>query len=294
MADQMLEKNQQARQAAQELHERLRCAAAEVRAEHHRPAVRFTLEPGEPGLCESKVGGTPYLPRDMAWPLDSAGAGLGLLAQVDCAGLSGLPDFPTTWLLQFFTAWDEVFGADFDCPTRQTGFRVLYHREVDPSVTREEVEARRPPLPEESRWFTPLCGGPFRIRLGPVEEQGIPAWAPDFDALFAGTWNRLHPDLPVRGYWDVYEQIPERLRDYQATDQPGWNSPLHQLGGWFGFPGSPLPECLDVLLFQLDSDGDGLDDWVLWGDCGVGGFFISRQALRARDFSQTAYLWDCS
>ena len=51
-----------------------------------------------------------------------------------------------------------------------------------------------------------------------------------------------------------------------------------------------------MLLFQLDSqlaENRGEPDLVLWGDCGVGNFFISREALKKRDFSRVGYHWDC-
>ena len=64
--------------------------AAQIRAEHTSVGLPFRLEKGEAGLRESKVGGVPYLPRDMEWPLDRQGVPLRLLAQVDCAALSAL------------------------------------------------------------------------------------------------------------------------------------------------------------------------------------------------------------
>ena len=108
MADKLLENNELARKNAREVYELARRITAEIHAEHHRPAIRFTLELGEPGIFESKAGGTPYLPHDMSWPLDSKGGALGLLAQVNCGSLGGLPDFPTAGLLQFFIGWDDV------------------------------------------------------------------------------------------------------------------------------------------------------------------------------------------
>ena len=143
MADKLLESNEQARKTAQEVHDLARRVTAEIHAEHHRPAVRFTLEPGEPGIFESKAGGTPYLPHDMPWPLDSNGQGLALLAQVDCAGLAGLPDFPTVGLLQFFISWNDTWGLDFDDQAAQTGFRVLYHETMDPSVKKSIKHSKR-------------------------------------------------------------------------------------------------------------------------------------------------------
>lgn len=55
----------------------------------------------------------------------------------------------------------------------------------------------------------------------------------------------------------------------------------------------PEYDRMDTPLFQLDSDGHGREDRVLWGDCGVGGFFINREALERRDFSRVLYNWDC-
>ena len=121
----------------------------EISEANREPVIRFTLEPGEPGLTESKAGGTPYLPRDLAWPLGPDGLPMTLLAQVDCGALAGLPDFPQRGLLQFFIALNDVFGLDFDDMTNQDGFRVLYHETADPSVTAEEVLAKRPAIPDD-------------------------------------------------------------------------------------------------------------------------------------------------
>jgi len=294
MKDKMLEPNEQAREKAREVQELARRITAELHSEHRRPCVRFTLEPGEPGIFESKAGGTPYLPRELPWPMDGEGRPLGLLAQIDCAGLGGLPDFPHTGLLQFFVGLDDMWGIDCDDRIPQKGFRVLYHEKVDRSVTAEEMEARRPP----AFVFDSLpVLKPCRIRLSAPVEQGINENDPRFDALFAEKWNRLRPDIPIQRVWDMYKLVPGRLRDYSATEQPGWTALFHQLGGYPCFTQyDPRPgryEDLDVLLFQLDSEMTDSGDLVLWGDCGVGNFFINREALKRRDFSRVLYTWDC-
>lgn len=48
-----------------------------------------------------------------------------------------------------------------------------------------------------------------------------------------------------------------------------------------------------MLLFQLDSDYHDSEDRVLWGDCGIGNFFINREKLKNCDFSDVIYNWDC-
>ena len=269
--------------------------AAEVVAAHSQPVIRFTLDQsGEPGIFESKVGGTPYLPRDMAWPLDSKGFQLGLLAQINCAELEGLPDFPHTGLLQFFIALDDVFGADFDDQVSQKDFRVLYHETVDTSVKAEEVLAKKtvPPIPEKDlEYYTPL-GGAYGIRFAPPAVQHISesdCWAWE---AFLQKWNELH-GTDFKHSWDYYKAT-KITREFPAPEGKG---PWHQLGGYPYFTQEdPRPEKyedLDVLLFQLDSDGAGKKDLVLWGDCGIANFFINREALRRRDFSRVCYNWDC-
>ena len=40
-------------------------------------------------------------------------------------------------------------------------------------------------------------------------------------------------------------------------------------------------------------DGKSSEWEILWGDCGVANFFISRADLKARNFSNVYYNWDC-
>jgi uncharacterized protein YwqG len=42
----------------------------------------------------------------------------------------------------------------------------------------------------------------------------------------------------------------------------------------------------------MDTDGNETID-ILWGDTGVGNFFIDESALRQLDFSKVLYNWDC-
>ena len=77
------------------------------------------------------------------------------------------------------------------------------------------------------------------------------------------------------------------------------NAPFHQIGGLPFFTQSDVRREGDVLLFQMDSEmGNGEDgkskSWeILWGDCGIANFFISRADLKNLDFSNVLYNWDC-
>jgi uncharacterized protein YwqG len=45
-----------------------------------------------------------------------------------------------------------------------------------------------------------------------------------------------------------------------------------------------------ILLFQLDSED--AENEIMWGDSGVGNFFIHPEDLKKRDFSKVLYNWD--
>ena len=54
------------------------------------------------------------------------------------------------------------------------------------------------------------------------------------------------------------------------------------------------PEFFDesqLVLLQLDSSGN--EDYMMWGDEGIGNFFITEDDLRNRKFENVLYNWDC-
>jgi uncharacterized protein YwqG len=66
----------------------------------------------------------------------------------------------------------------------------------------------------------------------------------------------------------------------------------HKMGGYAYFTQDDPRSTADnmLLLLQIDSD-EALD--LMWGDMGVGHFFIREKDLIARDFSRVMYDWDC-
>ncbi|MEG0160378.1 MAG: YwqG family protein, partial [Carnobacterium sp.] len=72
----------------------------------------------------------------------------------------------------------------------------------------------------------------------------------------------------------------------------------NSIGGYPSFtqtdPRIRMPEFKDdQLLFQLSSTDYGNDVQVIWGDSGIGNFFIHPTDLVNQDFSKTWYNWDC-
>lgn len=66
------------------------------------------------------------------------------------------------------------------------------------------------------------------------------------------------------------------------------NAPFHQIGGLPFFTQSDVRREGDELLFQMDSEGE-----IGWRDMGIANFFISLSDLKAHDFTNVLYNWDC-
>ena len=94
--------------------------------------------------------------------------------------------------------------------------------------------------------------------------------------------------LPPEGT-SLYDIFCEDMYNQMAD----WNEG-HWLGGYPYFtqddPRFSRPDyaACTRLLFQMDSSED-----ILWGDMGVGNFFIAPEDLQQLDFSRVLYTWDC-
>lgn len=227
----------------------------------NKPCMKITLTDTKPSIFESKVGGLGYIPHDKDFPTDKTGIQLRLLAQIDCSKIQ-LEGFMNKGLLQFWILCDEVYGIDFDNPTNQDGFRVIYYPEIDKTVTEEEIRSKFVENKEEGYEYSPVS-----------KECGM-----------------------------TFEKTEDHYVDYEAIeDEEGWEEweklTGHKVGGYPYFTQfEPRSEeqmkKYDFLLFQLDTDCNGVER-VCWGDVGIGNFFISSEKLKNLDFSDVFYNWDC-
>lgn len=239
-----------------------------------QPFIRVNAQPERAtSWWESKVGGLPYLPKGTDWPTAPDGSALAFLAQLNFADMPRLAPFPERGILQFYINDDDLYGMDFDDGACADTFRVLFFPE---------------PVPDESAL------------------QTQPSTRTDYDLL------PHHPEVshpltfalaeevaPMTDYrfWqifgtDFFRQFGEQEWDLQETFGRAVRSQGHKVGGYAFFTQDDPRRADDpmLLLFQLDSD-EGMD--LMWGDMGVGHFFIREKDLIARDFSQVLYDWDC-
>ena len=88
---------------------------------------------------------------------------------------------------------------------------------------------------------------------------------------------------------DYCDLLDDYLDFYDGED--------HKIGGYPFFtqddPRLHLTDTIEPyqLLFQMISD-DEAD--IMWGDAGVGNFFIQPSALETLDFSRVIYYYDCA
>ncbi|MBB1284601.1 DUF1963 domain-containing protein [Flavisolibacter sp. BT320] len=240
------------------------------------PCIRITAKPASDlFLFDSKFGGHPYWPKNKAYPVDSHGNYMYLLAQLNFSQIPGLEGYPEKGILQFFLAADDIYGLDVDHPTQQTGFRVVYWEDSsEPALDNFHF------LDEQERDSALPLEQPMQLTFSldkdyySFSDCRYPEEVAD---------DLLGADKPVKGQRSLEDELTE------VFSEGG-----HKMGGYAFFtqddPRREMTYRDYILLLQIDSQGDH----ICWGDLGVGNFFIHPDALRQKDFSQVLYNWDCT
>jgi uncharacterized protein YwqG len=222
---------------------------------------------------ESKVGGAPYLPIGTPYPTTPEGLNLFFLAQINFEEMPALAPFPQKGLVQFYINDDDLYGMDFDDGANQDQFRVLYFPEVlknEKSLQSTHKMLRDYDLlPHHPETSHPLQ---FEMAEEVVPSSDYRFWQ-HFDPSFFQQFGEKE--------WDVMDEFGRAVR-----------AQGHKVGGYAYFTQDDPRRKDDpmLLLFQLDSD-EGMD--LMWGDMGVGHFFIRESDLKSGDFSKVLYDWDC-
>lgn len=237
----------------------------------------------------SKLGGLPYLPQAFEYPCNSKGSPLKLLAQINFAELPENDSYPSQGVLQFYIGGSDLYGCDLEQPQNQDDFRVIYFDQVveDESqlqkVFPEKLEAYN-----NGELFSPVAGE-VAISFKATTQYISYADAGLLQKVI-GVTTRSEAEklLGIDHFYTGW------LRAYSKHFKFEHN---HRLGGYPYFtqqdPRGLHKDFQDYeLLLQIDSiHGDGFE--VMWGDLGIGNFFIHPEDLKKRDFSKVVYHWDC-
>jgi uncharacterized protein YwqG len=240
---------------------------------HTRQSLRLKLTPAETGIWDSKIGGQPYWPAEMPYPTDGKGNAMRLAAQLNFAQLTAPAPYPSNGILQIFlTTNDDLYGWNPENPNDQRNFRLVWH--PAPITFAEGLMLDSSGVRGEDEYF-PIMGE-YALE-GTMDTEIVSMSDIAFERILGEHRYTFFKALGDEAREDFY-----RLDTVAGT----------KLGGYAYFtqqdprqPESPYSH----LLLQIDSEQE-----ILWGDCGVGNWFIDPAKLAAADFSDVMYNWDCS
>lgn len=249
-----------------------------------KPVVNITTVPNQTlTLWQSKFGGLPYFPIDQDYPKDDEGNPLYLLAQFNFADIPALPDYPTQGILQFYiVANDDLYGLDFDDQFSQKTFRVVYFEQVTQDKNQLMTDFSFLESEPESLPFSGDYALKFELVSAPISLE---------DCHFS-TW------IGREAYSDSEEDKNAEIGGtFSEKYEEIFGGTGHKLGGYPSFTQNDPREYNDelkslILLFQMDTDNT-IDVNIMWGDTGIGNFFIHPDDLKNKNFSKVLYNWDC-
>lgn len=242
-------------------------------------------------ITDSKIVGLPYLPKGAEFPKAPNGEEMLMIAQINCEDLKGLKDFPQKGILQFFVFDDDdaMFGLNFDNPTTQDTFRVIYYDEIKEFYDEKELENIYKPHNYEESFLT-NNNESYKIKFELRTEKER------FEEAIYNVFDKLCKEKNLEQHQEdwLYRKILNIEMEYSEESHS-------QCDGFAFFTQSDPREFeekykkYDVVLFQLDSEYDeNTKKWkVCIGDAGVLNFFINREKLKNKDFTEILYNWDC-
>ena len=242
-------------------------------------------------ITDSKIVGLPYLPKGAEFPKAPNGEEMLMIAQINCEDLKGLKDFPQKGILQFFVFDDDdaMFGLDFDNPTVQDTFRVIYYDEIKEFYDEKELENIYKPHNYEESFLT-NNNESYKIKFELRTEKER------FEEAIYNVFDKLCKEKNLEQHQEdwLYRKILNIEMEYSEESHS-------QCDGFAFFTQSDPREFeekykkYDMVLFQLDSEYDeNTKKWkVCIGDAGVLNFFINREKLKNKDFTEILYNWDC-
>lgn len=272
----------------------------DILEKNKKPMIEIILSDEKPNLFQSKFGGVPYLPKDKEVPKNKENEQLTLLAQINIDELPENNIYPMEeGILQFWILNDDVLGLDYDTHLGD-GFKVVYYKEIDKSVTEKEVLEKYKPYKDEDSYF-PIEGEfslSFKLTDGYFSDSND-----DFREIVDREMKKFYDENKEKysnilkiydkenqlNYWEIWDILEEDKEIGEKLFGAG-----HKIGGFPDFTQSDIREVGDyeILLLQIDSDRTEKNE-IMWGDCGIANFFIREKDLKELNFDRAIYNWDC-
>jgi len=253
--------------------------------------AKITLTENELKITDSKVMGFPYIPKGAEIPQTANGDKMMMIAQINCDDLQGLADFPEKGILQFFVLNDEdgLLGLDFDNQTVQDSFRVIYHEKIEEFYDENELKSIYNPYNFEESYIT-NDNESYKMNFELTSEKER------FEDMFYHIFTKICKEKGLKQTQEDW--LYRKLLNFMQYSENYYS----QCDGFAFFTQDDPREYneeykkFDTVLFQLNSEFDeNTRNWkVCIGDAGVINFFINRENLKNKDFSEILYNWDCS
>lgn len=241
----------------------------------------------------SKLGGLAYVPKGQPYPTGPDGVPLALLAQLNFSEMPVLEGYPSQGILQFFIAGKSskahVYGMSqydatpysqrdfFASLSKQTWFRVVYH----PQVLQERDKLQKPPLSQDE--MMPLIGT-TRIRFqADTEPVSISDYR--FQRFFGQPAAEFFQQFGEKEEAAAVNYMAFSSKD-QLAKVGGYSSPSQE------DPRKSQPAGDWVVLLELHNGREEGRYDMMWGDAGMGAFYIRPDDLKRLDFSKVVYYWD--
>ena len=237
-------------------------------------------------ITDSKIEGIPYIPIGRKIPTNSKGQQFMFLAQINCEDLKGLEDFPQEGILQFWILGEDLLGLDFDDYTNRDGFDVIYYEKIEDYYSEDEFKEMYNPYKFDLKYMEILIASePCKMKFS-LEKQKESFNYELLDNLFKEVLEEENIGFNEKD--KLYEEV-EKLYDdefYEEIVGTKCNG-FPYFTQWEPRDDEQMKEY-DTSLFQIDSGKE-----VMIGDSGVMHFFINREKLKNKDFSDIFYHWDC-
>ena len=272
----------------------------DILEKNKKPMIEIILSDEKPNLFQSKFGGVPYLPKDKEVPKNKENEQLTLLAQINIDELPENNIYPMKeGILQFWILNDDILGLDYDTHLGD-GYKIIYYKEIDKSVTEEEILEKYKPYKDEDSYF-PIEGEfslNFKLTDGYFSDSND-----DFREIVDREMKKFYDENKDKyseilkiydkenqlNYWEIWDILEEDKEIGEKLFGAG-----HKIGGFPDFTQSDIREVGDyeILLLQIDSDRTEKNE-IMWGDCGIANFFIREKDLKEFNFNKAIYNWDC-
>ena len=272
----------------------------DILEKNKKPMIEISLSDEKPNLFQSKFGGVPYLPKDKEVPKNKENEQLTLLAQINIDELPENNIYPMKeGILQFWILNDDILGLDYDTNLGD-GYKIIYYKDIDKSVTEEEILEKYKPYKDEDSYF-PVEGEfslSFKLTDGYFSDSND-----DFREIVDREMKKFYDENKDKyseilkiydkenqlNYWEIWDILEEDKEIGEKLFGAG-----HKIGGFPDFTQSDIREVGDyeILLLQIDSDRTEKNE-IMWGDCGIANFFIREKDLKELNFDRAIYNWDC-